>query len=98
MSTKNPRVIEALLPLKAQLEEERAALVAKCEPLHAQRLALVARIQALEAELKPVDDAIDTIENPRLREIGNELAAIARQIAPSVVTLQNDGEAARGGN
>lgn len=98
MGTKNPRVIEALLPLKAQLEAEREAILERVRPLHEQRAALLAEIHAKEAALRPIEAAIDALEIPRLRELGNELAAIARQIAPTVVTLQNEGEAASGGN
>lgn len=89
--TKNPRVAEALAPLKLQFEAEKAEILFQSAPLHEQRESLVAKIQPLEAALRNVDAQIDAIENPRLRNVGNELAAIARQIG--AITLVNDGEA-----
>jgi uncharacterized coiled-coil DUF342 family protein len=86
---KNPRIAELLLPLKDTLEQERDAILAKVAPLKAQREVLVARIQLLEAELKVVDDQIVALEQPKLREIGNELAAIARQLG--AITMKNEG-------
>lgn len=86
---KNPRVAEALLPLKQQLEAEREAILAQSAPHHEHRRVVVEQIQALEVKLREIDDAITAIEVPRLRAVGNELAAIARQIGPTI-TLQNE--------
>ena len=88
---KNPRVAEFLRPLREQLETERDLIVAQAAPLKARREELVARIQPLEAQLKEIDDQIVAIEQPKLREIGNELAAIARQTG--AVSLRNEGGA-----
>lgn len=79
MKTKNPRIVEALRPLKEQLEAEKQAILARSAPLHAQRTALIEQLQPLEAQLRDVDARIHAIEQPKLREVGNELAAIARQ-------------------
>lgn len=83
---KNPRVAEALAPLRAQLEAERDTILKQSAALHAKRAELVAQIQPLEAKLREVDAAIDKIEQPRLREVGNELAAIARQLGAKTLT------------
>jgi septal ring factor EnvC (AmiA/AmiB activator) len=84
---KNPRIAETLQPLKDQLEAERASLQEQLEPLQAARAALLAKLQPLEAELRAIDAQITAIEQPKMREIGNELAAIARQLG--AVTLVN---------
>jgi len=76
---KNPRVAQAMQTLKVDLEAERAAILAQSASWQARRAELVAQIQPLEVELRAVDAEIDKIEQPRLRWIGNELAAIARQ-------------------
>lgn len=89
---KNPRVAEALLPLKAELEAEQEQILNSTRSLHEQRSALVAQIQELEAKLSPINDEITRLEVPRLQQIGNELAAIARQIGPTV-TMTNEGVA-----
>lgn len=86
---KNPRLAEVLAPFRTQLEEERAGILAHSASLHEQRNTLLATIQPLEAQLKEVDDQIDAIEQPKLREVGNELAAIARQLGAT--TLTNEG-------
>lgn len=77
---KNERVAEMLAPLKAKLEAQRAEILAKSAPLHERREALVAQIAPLEAELRRVNAEIKAVEQPALRDIGNELASIARAI------------------
>ena len=47
MKTKNPRIVEALRPLKEQLEAEKQAILARSAPLHAQRTALIEQLQPL---------------------------------------------------
>lgn len=87
---KNPRIAEVLAPLKASLEAERDEILAASAPLREKRDALVAKIQPLEAQLRDVDDQITAIEQPKLREVGNELAGIARQLG--AITLKNGPE------
>lgn len=89
-NTKNQRVLEALRPLKASLQQERDALLARSEPLHRRREEILARLQPLEAELRDVDVQISEIEVPALRDLGNELAAIARQ--EGAITMFNGEE------
>lgn len=77
---KNKELAAALAPRQAALDAERDALLAQIAPLHEQRDALIAQIQPLEAQLRKVQQQIKAIEQPRLRDIGNELAAIARAL------------------
>lgn len=91
MVTKNPRIAEVLAPLRAQLEAERDEILRASAPLHERRQALLDKIQPLEAQLKAVEDEIDRIEQPAIRNVGNELAAIERQLG--AVTLVNEGPA-----
>jgi uncharacterized coiled-coil DUF342 family protein len=61
-----------------KLGGEREKLVAKAAPLRKRRDALVAKIQPLEAELRDLNQQIAKVERPRLAEIDNQRAALAR--------------------
>lgn len=87
MALKNPRIVEALAPLKKQLEEEKYELEQQLAPLREARQNLVDVIQPYELQLQQIDAKITELEVPRLRQIGNELAAIARQ--EGAITLSN---------
>lgn len=72
---------ESLTHLKAArkaLEEERAKILSQLAPLHARRDALIAQMQPMEKELREVQAQIKSVEQPKLREIGNQIAAIVR--------------------
>lgn len=72
-----------------RLEAERDSILEKSKTLHEQRAAVVAKIQPLEVELRGVDKAIKTIEQPRLAELGRTIAAVHRALGAK--TLKNDG-------
>lgn len=69
---------EHLKLARKALEEERASILKGLAPLHAKRDALIAQIQPLEEELRAVQKEIKAVEQPKLREIGNQIAAIVR--------------------
>lgn len=91
---KNALVAQTLAPLKAQLTEQRDAILEALKPLQAERDAILAEMEPLQARLRAVDARIDAVERPvggvALREIGNNLAAIARH--EGAITLENGGQ------
>jgi len=83
MGKKNAIVEAQLSPVRAELQAKRAAIHAELAATYAERDALIAQIQPLEAKLREVQRVIKAGEAP-LREIGNNLAAIARAIGGTV--------------
>lgn len=86
MAKKNALVEAQLAPLRADLEARRAQITKELEPLYAQRDALLVKMAPLDAELRAVQAQIKPAEVP-LREIGSNLAAIARSIGSTSLTL-----------
>lgn len=83
--------IDHLLNARKALEEERAEVLKDLAPLHARRDALMAQIQPLENELREVQKKIKAVEQPRLRELGNQIAAVVRAI-PSTRSVKTTTE------
>lgn len=63
-----------------ELEREAAAIEAKAAPLREKRDALRAKLQPLEAEERELNAQIKALEQPRLSNVKNELAAVARSL------------------
>ena len=86
---KNEKLAKVLEPRIAELEATRKDVLAKSAKLHEQRKALLAKIQPLEAELREVNAKIKAVEQPAIREAGNELAAIARALGAKTLSNPN---------
>jgi chaperonin cofactor prefoldin len=86
---KNEALAKVLAPRVAELEAQRDKVLADVAPLHAKREALLVQIQPLEAELREVNAAIKQAEQPALRDVGNELAAIARALGAKTLVNPN---------
>jgi hypothetical protein len=91
MAEKNQLVVEALAPLKKELLKARDARLRELAPLEEKRARVLAEMEPLQEALRKVDAQIDAVERPKdgmaLRDIGNNLAAIARQ--EGAITLVN---------
>lgn len=88
MNKLSPELNAVLDQQVAALEAERAAIHETLAPLQQKRDAILDQLQPLENTLREVNRQIKAIEVPRLREIGNDLAAIAR--TQGAHTLSND--------
>jgi chromosome segregation ATPase len=64
--------------MSKKLEGDREALLKKSAPLRERRDALDEQIQPLLAEQRDLNKKIHAIERPKLGEIDNELAGLAR--------------------
>lgn len=89
---KSDALSDALAGVKTRLEGERAAVLEKAAPLQKRREELLTKISPLEVELRDVNKQIKEIEQPALRDIGQQLARIAR--AEGAKTLRNGNEPA----
>lgn len=72
--------------LREILEAEKAEIVAESAHLHVERQELLERIQPLEGQLREVNQRITSAEQPRLTEIGMQIAAIARAMGAKSLT------------
>ncbi len=92
MNKKNQAVIDALQPVKAEMQERLARINERLSPLKEREAALREQLRPLEEQLAAVHAEISDIEETEgLREVGNNLAAIARQ--EGATTLVNEGAA-----
>lgn len=66
-----------LAAARDKLQEERKKLLDKAAPHRKQREELVKRIQPLEDQLRPVNQELKKIEQPRLAEIDVQLGRLA---------------------
>lgn len=78
--------IDELVAVEVALIAKRDAILKKSAPLHKARGRLVPKIQDLERELASIDAEIKAIEQPKLRDVGNALANIAR--ARGAITMK----------
>jgi predicted nucleic acid-binding Zn-ribbon protein len=63
-----------------KLVAEKKEITDKSYPLREEREGIITRVRAVEAELKKIDDEIASIEKPRLFDLDNEIAALARML------------------
>jgi chromosome segregation ATPase len=78
-----------LVPLVKKLEQERNEIQKKSDPLRKQREELIKEIQPLEAKLRKLDEKIKDIERPRLPQINNEIAALAKAMGGRAMSQSN---------
>lgn len=71
------------------LSAEKAAIVAKSSPLRAKYDKLVEQIQPLELEARKISEQFHAIERPRLGEIDNQLAALAKGMGGRALSDSN---------
>lgn len=69
-----------LMAMMQKLRSERKQIEEAAAPSRRVREQLVSQIQPLEEELRRVDAQIASIERPRLGEIDNQIAALARSM------------------
>jgi uncharacterized coiled-coil DUF342 family protein len=79
--------VKEVKELIGSLEARRKAVLDKSAPFHAKRDELLKRLHPLEVELRELDRQIKAIEQPGVRDLGNQIAALHRAIGAK--TLPN---------
>lgn len=77
-----------------ELQEEKAAILAKSGPLREERDALRAQMAPLEAQLRALDAEIKRVEQPRLFQVDNQIAALAKGMGGKRMSDAPQGEGA----
>lgn len=78
--------MKELKALKAKLEAERAAIVAKAKPHHDEYEALAKKIQPLEAQQREAAAKFKAIEQPRLAELDSQIGRLAMALGAKTLS------------
>jgi hypothetical protein len=75
-----------------RLKSEKAAIQERSAGLRSEREALRQKVAPLEAEMRDLDKQIKAIEGPRLFDIDNQIAALARAMGARSVAHEGSKE------